>query len=281
MLASLIIVFREVLEAGLIVGIVLAATQGVAGRGRWIGIGIGGGIAGACTVAVFADAIASQFSGDGQELFNAGVLLIAVAMLAWHNIWMAQHGRELAGEMKSVGQAVSTGERPLYALAVVVGLAVLREGSEVVLFLAGIAAADDSGAVALATGGAAGVVLGVAVALLLYAGLLRIPARYLFSVTTWLITLVTAGMAAGAAGYLTQAGVLSVGGETVWDTSWLLRDDTLLGKTLHVLVGYTDRPTFAQITAYVLVVAAITGLTRLSHRPPPPRLGAMQGNAAE
>ena len=54
MLAALIIVFREIIEAGLVVGIVLAATRGVPRRGLWVGCGILGGIAGARLVATFA-----------------------------------------------------------------------------------------------------------------------------------------------------------------------------------------------------------------------------------
>ena len=150
MLGALIIVFREVIEAGLIIGIVMAATRGVAGRGRWVSIGVVAGVAGAAVVALFAGGISQAFEGSGQELFNAGVLSIAVVMLMWHNAWMARHGREIAAEMRSVGTAVSEGAKPLTALAIVVGLAVLREGSEVVLFLYGIAASGTSGAALLA-----------------------------------------------------------------------------------------------------------------------------------
>src|SRR5260221_5723635 len=156
MLGALIIVFREVIEAGLIVGIVMAATRGVAGRGRWITIGIGGGVLGDGVVAMFAGVISDAFQGAGQELFNAGVLSIAVVMLMWHNVWMARHGREIADEMRRVGTAVSEGARPLTALAVVVGLAVLREGSEGVLFLYGIMASVTSGS-ALLVGGVLGI----------------------------------------------------------------------------------------------------------------------------
>src|SRR6185312_2524301 len=122
MLGALIIVFREVIEAGLIVGIVMAATRGVAGRGRWITYGIGAGVLGAVVVAFFAGAISRAFEGAGQELFNASVLGLAVVMLMWHNAWMARHGREIAAEMRKIGTAVSEGARPLTALAVVIGL---------------------------------------------------------------------------------------------------------------------------------------------------------------
>src|SRR3979411_2759422 len=112
MLGALIIVFREVIEAGLIVGIVMAATRGVPTRGRWISIGIGSGVLGASIVALFAGAISQAFQGSGQELFNAAVLGVAVLMLMWHNAWMARHGREIAAEMTAGGAAVPAGPPP-------------------------------------------------------------------------------------------------------------------------------------------------------------------------
>ena len=202
MLGALIIVFREVLEAGLIVGIVMAATRGVPGRGRWVVFGIVGGILGATVVAAFAGVISEAFQGSGQELFNATVLAIAVVMLMWHNAWMARHGREIAAEMREIGTAVSEGARPLTALAIVVGLAVLREGSEVVLFLYGIFASGTSG-MSLLTGGLLGVAAGAAFTLLTYGGLLAVPTRYIFSVTTWLIAL-AGGRARRAVGAVPQ-----------------------------------------------------------------------------
>lgn len=262
MLASLIIVFREVLEAGLVIGIVLAATQGVAGRAKWVALGVGAGIVGSCVVAAFADVISAQFQDSGQELFNATVLLTAVVMLGWHNVWMAKHGKELAQEMKSLGRDVSRGDRSLAALSLVIGLAVLREGSEVVLFLTGILASEKGGIATVAVGGAGGMALGAVVATLLYAGLLQIPARHLFSVTTWLITLLAAGMAAQAVLFLNQAGMLLVGGDIVWDSSGLLSEDSMVGRMLHIMVGYNDRPTELQLAVYVAVVATIVLLTR-------------------
>ena len=173
MIGALVIVFREVIEAGLIVGIVLAATRGVPHRGLWVGFGILCGLAGAGIVAVFAGGISMAFEGRGQELLNAAVLLLAVAMLAWHNAWMARHGRELAMRVRSVGEAVSAGEQSLAALAIVCGVAVLREGSEVVLFLYGIVASGTSGT-ELLIGGLLGILGGAALTGLSYLGLIAI-----------------------------------------------------------------------------------------------------------
>ena len=271
MLGALVIVFREVLEAGLIVGIVMAATRGVDGRGRWISIGIGTGVVGAAIVAAFAGVISQAFEGSGQELFNASILAVAVVMLMWHNAWMARHGREIAAEMRQIGTAVSEGAKPLTALAVVVGVAVLREGSEVVLFLYGILASGTSGA-SIALGGLLGILAGAAFTGLTYFGLLAIPQRYIFSVTSWLIALLAAGMAASAVQFLNNAGLAEVLGNTVWDTSWILSDGSILGKLMHTLIGYTERPTELQLTVYVGTLFAMGLLMRLARYRPEQRV---------
>jgi high-affinity iron transporter len=273
MLGALIIVFREVIEAGLIVGIVMAATRGVAGRGRWITLGIAGGVLGAGIVAMFAGVISETFQGAGQELFNATVLGIAVIMLMWHNAWMARHGREIADEMRKVGTAVSEGARPLTALAVVVGLAVLREGSEVVLFLYGIMASGTSGS-ALFVGGVLGIAAGAAFTALTYYGLLAIPNRHIFSVTSWLIALLAAGMAAQAAQFLNNAGVVIALDHTVWDTSWLLSDGSIFGRLMHTLIGYTERPTEMQLLVYIATLFAMFLLMRIARYSPRDRVPA-------
>jgi high-affinity iron transporter len=278
MLGAAIIVFREVLEAALIVGVVMAASAGALRRGFWVSCGIAGGVVGAGLVALFAAEIAAAVSGIGQELFNAAILLLAVGMLGWHNVWMSRHGRELAATARSVGDAVVSGTRPLYVLAVVVGLAVLREGSETVLFLYGIAAGGGLSAGSLLAGGALGLVGGVAMGAGLYLGLVHIPPRRLFIVTSWMVLLLAAGMAAQAAGYLVQADLLPPLGNAIWDTSSVLTEDSVLGKTLHTLIGYVSRPDGIQIVSYLVVLAGIWLLTRAIGAPvSPPKVALRRG----
>ncbi len=263
MLATLIIVFREVIEAGLVVGIVMAATRGVPRRTLWVVYGVMGGIAGACLVAAFAGMISSLMQGVGQEVFDATILLTAVLMLTWHNVWMARHGREIATHMKDLGEAVTTGRRSLLALSIVVGIAVLREGSEIVLFLYGIAISGNDTATTMAIGGMLGLALGVVVGAVTYSGLARIPNRYLFAVTGWLIALLAAGMAAQAVAFLQQADILTAFSQVVWDTSRVLSDGSLTGKVLHTLIGYTDRPTGMQLIVFSITLSVIFVLMRL------------------
>ena len=266
MLATALVVFREVLEAALIVGIVLAASQGVKGRGLWVTAGIGFGILGSLVVAGFAGEIAGALAGVGQELFNAAVLFTAVAMLGWHNVWMGRHGRELAVEAGNVGKLVLSGARPLYALSLAVGLAALREGSELVLFLYSIVAASHVDALSFAGGLGIGLAAGIGTGAALYFGLLRIPLRHLFTATSWLILLLAAGMAAQAAALLVQADVLPPLGDTVWDSSFLLRETSIPGMVLHALVGYVAQPSGIQIVFYVATLVIIGGLMRLAGR---------------
>lgn len=261
MLATLIVVFREVIEAALVLSIVAAATRGVAGRNRWLAIGVGAGLLGAVIVAAFASTISQSLQGSGQEIFNASVLFLAVAMLGWHNIWMGRHGRELAMQMNAVGRDVADGTRPLYAVAIAVGVAILREGSEVVLFLYGIAS-TGVGSSGLLLGGLGGLVIGAALGFALYRGLINLSTKMLFGVTSWLILLLAAGMAATGAKYLVQAGILPSLGSALWDTSWLLDDGTVIGQMVHVLTGYTARPLPVQLIFYVVTLALIGGLMK-------------------
>ena len=261
MLAALVIVFREVLEAGLIVGVVLAASRGVPGRGRVVALGILAGIAGSGVVAAFASQITSAFEGRGQELFTAGVLLLAVAMLTWHVVWMAQHAREMTARLRHLGEAVALGARSVGVLGAVVALAVMREGSEVVLFLTGIAMQSGEGAVPMALGSVGGLALGVVVSAVVYLGLAAVPLRRVFTVTGALVTLLAAGLAAQAVQQLSNVGLLNVFDGTLWDTSWLLSEQSWPGRVLHVLIGYIDRPTLMQAIAYLVTVAAILLLT--------------------
>jgi high-affinity iron transporter len=256
MLASLLLVFREVLEAALIISVVAAATRSLPGRERWIASGIALGVLGALLVALFANQIAGAMSGMGQEWFNAGVLLAAVVMIGWHVVWMARHGRELATQMKLVGDDVTSGHRPMTALLFVIALAVLREGSEVVLFGYGLLV-GGSDLVPMISGGVLGLLCGIGLGYTMYAGLLKIPMRHFFTATNALMVLLAAGLAASAAGYLVQADVLPAMLDPVWDTSSLLSDESFLGKTLHILIGYSATPTGMQLAFYAATVSVM------------------------
>lgn len=257
MLATAIIIFREVLEAALIIGILAAATRAISGSRRWLVAGVLVGLVGSALVAASTDAIGELADGIGQELFNAIVLGIAVVMLAWHNIWMSSHGKALAASASAMGKDIREGRLESSALFLIVALAVLREGSESVLFLYGIAAAEESSQSAMLLGGLAGALAGVVVGYGIYAGLVRLPVRWFFSATSALVLLLAASMASQAAHFLIQADLLPSLVSPVWDSSAVLSEQSALGMVLHTLIGYDANPAGMQLLFYIAALIAI------------------------
>jgi high-affinity iron transporter len=257
MFGTALIVFREVLEAALIIGIIAAATRDIPRRSAYIWAGLGLGIAGSIVVAFMAEAISGLAAGMGQEIFNASVLGIAVVMLAWHNIWMSAHGRQLAADAKEMGGAVKSGTKAMSALAIVISLAVLREGAETVLFLSGIALSGESSVGSMALGGVIGLAGGVAIGFMLFAGLLKIPLKWFFSATSALVLLLAAGMASQAARFLIQADVLPSLATPLWDMSGFVSNESAVGAVLKGLVGYDAAPAGMQVAFFICVFAAI------------------------
>lgn len=266
MLGAALIVFRESFEAALLIGILAAAMHAVPGRNRWLSLGIGAGLCGALIVAGLTNVIANAANGSGQELFNAAILGFAVLMLAWHNIWMAAHGADLSRQARQLGADVGSGARALSSVAVLAGLAILREGSETALFLYGIFAGSEMSLQSLTGGALLGFVAGVGVGSAVYAGLLRIPSRRFFGVISTLLLLLAAGLASQMARFLIQADWLPSLATPLWDTSWLLSDDSVLGAMLRILVGYEAQPSGTQALFYAVTLVGIMLATKWVRR---------------
>lgn len=255
-----LIVFRETLEAALFVGIMAAATRGLAGRGRWLTAGVLAGVAGALGLAAGAGYISDLADGVGQDLVNAGILTLALAMLTWHCVWISNHGARAATDARALGASFKQGQRAPWALMIVVALSVLREGAETVLFVTGYAA--GSGFAGTLVAASIGLLCGVALGTVIYLGLSRVPMRRMFSITNALILLLAASIASQLARALSQAGLINVGGQPLWDSSALLRDDSAIGTLAHALIGYQAQPTSLQLTFYVMTLLVIVGGTR-------------------
>ena len=270
MFSTAIIVFREVLEAAIIIGIIAAATRDVPGRNTWISAGILLGLLGSALVASSASTISNLADGVGQELFNALILGAAVLMLAWHSIWMASHGKQLAASARNVGKAIRDGASERSVLLAVIGIAVLREGAETVLFLYGIATSEQVGASALLLGGFVGIVAGIAVGYALYKGLLRIPLHWFFTATSALVLLLAAGMASQMARFLIQADMIPALLTPLWNTSAAIPEKSIPGLLLHSLIGYDASPAGMQLVFYVAtLLIIIAGIKLVKHTQSP------------
>jgi high-affinity iron transporter len=256
MLSPFVILFREVLEVALILGVLMAATTGCARRGRWIWGGLGLGIAGSLVVAYFAEAVSSAMEGMGQELFNALILIAAAGLIGWTVIWMSRYGRTLTQHFQAVGRSVSEGCQPVYTLTMVVALATLREGSEIVLFLYGILAAGER-PLSLAVGGFLGLLAGALTGAALYFGLVKISPRHLFGVTSWLLIFLAAGMVSQALGFLSAGNFIPEMMPAVYDASGFLPERGFIGRILHIFFGYSERPSGMQLIGYLTTIGGI------------------------
>lgn len=259
MLSALIIVFREVLEMSMVLGMLFAATKGVLGCKKWIITGALMGLIGAAIVAFFMEALENSVEGAGEFIFNAAVLAIASLLLAWTVIWMSKHGREMSVKVKQVGASVAEGSTPMISLMVVAFAAVMREGAEAVFFLFGAMQSGEESSV-LFTGGVLGLLAGATLGFLLYQGLVRIPMKYVFQVMGMLLMLLAAGMASQAAMNLVLVDMLPPLVDTLWDSSLILSQDSFVGSVLHVMVGYDDQPSGMQMVVFTLTLGLIAWL---------------------
>jgi high-affinity iron transporter len=267
MFSTAVIVFREVFEIVLIVGIVIAATQAVPKRWMAVGMGFGLGIFGSLLVAFFTGQISEFAEGFGQEYFNAGILFTAAAFIGWTLIWMKRHAREMKAHFTRVGEAVAEGRLPYMSISIVIALAILREGAEISLFLSGQYYSQIATVSELMAGSLIGFVGGSVVGILLYLGLIQISTRAFLQVTSWLLALVVAGMVVQAVGFLTAADNFQSLSFTLWDTSWLLSEENLAGESLKALVGYTARPSAIQLIAFVVTLVFLTVALKFAGRP--------------
>ena len=259
MLSALIIVFREVLEMSIVLGMLFAATKGVVGCKRWINMGALGGLTGAFIVAIFMEALENSVEGAGEFIFNAVVLALASILLAWTVIWMSKHGREMGKQIKQVGSSVADGSTPMVGLMLVSFAAVMREGSEAVFFLFGTMQTGEDTA-SMFTGGLLGLVAGGLLGFLLYQGLVRLPMKYIFRVMGVLLILLAAGMASQAANNLVLVEMLPPIVDTLWNSSTLLSEDSFLGSVLHVMVGYDEQPSGMQMLVFTLTLGVVSWL---------------------
>jgi high-affinity iron transporter len=103
---------------------------------------------------------------------------------------------------------------------------------------------------------------------MLAGGVLAIPRERLFTVTSWLILLLAAGMASQGAAFLMQADLLPAFGNDRWDTSSILSEHSMLGVLLHVLISYSVQPAGVQVMFYLATILVIGTLMGLLGRQP-------------
>ncbi|CAP42193.1 FTR1 family iron permease [Bordetella petrii] len=267
----LFIVWRESVEALLIVGILFSWLRASpAGRRGlpYLWGGVAAGLALAVALALVLLGVSSWLSDEGQEWFQAGMSLAACALVVQMVVWMKKHGRTLKGELES-GASVSLAQNNWWGLLVLVMIAVAREGSETVVFLYGILAAGqggDTGMLALA--GVAGFAIALLTFWLLQLGGKLITWRRFFRLTEILLLLLAGSLLMGGLDRLISLGELPTLVDPVWDSSWLLDDSSGLGKVLADFAGYRAYPALTSVLLWLAYWVVVWALLRRAGRRP-------------
>lgn len=242
MLNAFIIVWRESLEAMLVIGVLLSwiARQPEGDRlrdGLWIGIGASVALATLLGAATFA--IRSQFAGVALEVFQLGMVLFAAALILQMVLWMHGHGRHMKRELE--GRAAASGGA--IGIAVIAALAVGREGAETVIFLYGLGLENSGGTLALMLAAAvAGFAAAAATAWLVARGARFLNMRTLFRISEILLLLIANALLANGIDRMIGLEWLPPLLDPAWDVADVLSDGQGLGRFLADFVGYRARP---------------------------------------
>lgn len=268
MLNALTVVWRESLEAMLVIGILLAwivrqPDPAPLRRGLWMGLLAGLGLAVALGFATFA--AQSQLQGEALETFHVGMVLFAAALIVQMVMWMRRHGREMKRQLEEQAGHASGA----IGIGAVTALAVAREGAETVVFLYGLGLGTGGTALLGLTGAAtAGFALAAASGWIVARGARFLSYRTLFRVSEILLLLIAGSLLAAGIDRMIGMDWLSPLLDPVWDASAFLDDRQGPGRILADFLGYRARPSGTLLIAYVAFwTLALGGLGYVGRAP--------------
>jgi len=213
------------------------------------------GALGSLMIAYFANTIFDSFSGYGQEITNASILLLCSSMIVWTVIWMKYAHKKTISKIHTAWRNKS--DISLISLTFITASAIFREGSEIVLFSYSIFIKTQDSIIQLIIGALSGFTIAALTGFLLYKGIIKIPGKYLFKTTSILLSLIAAGMASQAANLLQSAEIMSWNQTPLWNSSWLISQQSFIGKILGVVVGYVENPTGLELAFYTAPLLVI------------------------
>ncbi len=248
LLSSVILVLREVLEAALLFSLLMALSRKLHISCRWVVFVLVIGLLGSAIYGFNIDLVSDWFDGVGQEVVNAVLQISIYLLLCGLAVFAVRHSR---------GIDVS-GSHMLFLMAGSVMLAIVREGSEIMIYLSGFLQVEEQ-LVSVLAGSAIGAGIGISVGAVFYFALLNLGRRAAVICGAVLLVLVASGMASQAAQLLIQADWLP-SQYPIWDSSWLIAEQTVTGQLLYALVGYEATPTPLQLFIYLAAIALIVGV---------------------
>jgi high-affinity iron transporter len=269
------IVWRESVEGILVVGILYAwlkaHPEGVRGmRYLWGGVAAGLALAGLLALAMMG--VYSSLSGDALDYFQLGMMLVAAALITQMVFWMRNHGRNIKKGLES-GLERAAGEANWMSVSIIAMLAVGRESAETVIFLYGTGMGQQGMAFAQFLGAAAsGFVLALLTFWLLIKGGRYLSWKIFFLVSETLLLLLAAGLLVGGVEKMIGFDWIPALVDPVWDSSFVLDDNTRIGNLVATLTGYRSHPALMLVFIYAAYWMLVFVWSRLQKRTPSIRL---------
>ncbi len=266
---------REGVEAALIVAIVLAYLVRT-GNGRhvpkiWLGTGAAAAVSLVLGLLIFSTI--GAFEEPYEQVFEGVAMLLAASVVTWMLFWMRRQAANLKGELHAaVDRALTEGSA--WGLAVLAFTAVIREGLETALFLAGQATSADTGASSVFIGALLGLAVAVAIGWGFYTGSRRIDLRTFFRWTGIALVFIAAGLLSHAVHEFLEvaefAAVTVIGSQTAFDISHILPHDEGIGQFLRAIFGYSAKPEVLTLVVHVTYVVGVLAVYLRPVRPVPP-----------
>ena len=288
-LPTFVITLREGVEAALVVGIVLALLQ-KAKQSRfnsWVYAGVGVGIIVSALVGVLFSWVTQalgkaypQYTGVIEPGLEGVFSVLAIAMLSWMLIWMTQQARFMKATVEgAVTNVLTKNANAGWGIFSLIFVAVLREGFETVLFIAG----SFQQGLMPTIGALAGLVVAVVIGVLLFKWGIKINIRLFFQVMGVLLVLIVAGLVVTALQRFDEA-IASLAlssrasqglcfyyerftrihscilGPMVWNTSKILPEEQFPGIIFQSLFGYRENLYIVQAVGYVVFLFTVGGL---------------------
>ncbi len=261
-----LVMFREILEISMVLGIITVATRSIQNATLYITAGIMSGIIAAGLLGFFLSTIDGSFSGYGDELFDVAIIFLTVIVVSATAIWVRSFASTMTSKIGALSEKMERGVTPKLMLTIVVATTVFREGTEIVLYMYSLTTHFTLSPTDYILGFAAGIIMGITVATSIYYGLSRVTIKYIFKISFILLALIAASLAAEAAGKLASIGVVGICNEPLWDSSWLISDTSITGHVLKILVGYNSKPYGIQLIFYTGTILLIFICAKLGER---------------
>lgn len=251
----LFIVWRESIEAMLVIGILYAYLanyeQGRQGF-RYLWGGVLGGVALSALLALATLRIQNELQDQQLEYFKTAAMFAAAILMTQMVLWMSRHGHKIKKELHAdMDKALGAGS--LIGVGMIALLAVVREGSETVLYVYSLGLESNSGQMANLFGTVAlGFVLALATAWTVYRGMRFLNYRIFFRITGIVLLFSSAGLLISGISNLIGMGALPALVAHLWDTSSLLDSGSRAGGVVASLTGYRSQPSLMLVLAYAL-----------------------------